>query len=111
MKKLFLSLLVIFFLATLSAQQNTFQKEYGRMGFEMLRSVKQTSDSGYIMTGETDEYFIGNFDLWVLKTNANGDTLWSDGIGGTDDDRGFSVQVIPGNGSIIQGYTKSFGAG
>ena len=55
--------------------------EYG-IGY----SVTQTSDNGYAITGIVDGP--NNWDVLVLKTDANGDSLWSwtfDGYGGYHD--------------------------
>lgn len=53
-------------------------KTYGS-GTEVIYSVKQTSDSGYILAGYT-AFGIGN-GIYLVKTNANGDTLWTAKIG------------------------------
>ena len=63
---------------------NTFTIE-GYSFYGKINSVKSSSDGGYLLTG-----FImpeeGNSDILVIKTDANGDSLWArtyDGGGGT----------------------------
>ena len=74
------------------------------------QSVQQTSDGGYVLAGYT--YSFGNNEnFWLVKTNANGDSLWSRAFGGADDDEAYAVQQTSDSGYIIAGSTWSFGNG
>ena len=86
-------------------------KVYGGTGYDYAHSVQQTSDSGYIVVGHTKSFGAGGYDLWLLKTDADGDTLWTKLYGGPMDEYGLSVQQTTDNGYIMTGWTKSFGAG
>lgn len=74
-------------------------------------SVQQTVDSGYIAVGYTESFGAGSCDVYLVKTNAVGDTLWTRTYGGIHDDVGKSVQQTSGGGYIIVGTTASFGPG
>src|SRR4051812_25535699 len=57
------------------AQQ--FQQAYGGTSLDIALSVRPTSDGGYICTGYTQSYGTGTQDIYLVKTKASGDTLWS----------------------------------
>ncbi len=77
--------------------------------------VEQTSDSGFILVGGTksgtllSEPMGGN--LWLVKMDANGDTVWTREYGGEETDAGRYVQQTTDTGYIVVGYTHSFGSG
>jgi hypothetical protein len=68
---------------------------------------RHTSDGGYILTGWTDSYGSGNQDVYVVKTDARGDTLWTRAFGGTSYDFGYSVIEARDGGFVVAGHTYS----
>jgi hypothetical protein len=82
-------------------------KRYGRGRWDGGYSVKQTSDGGYIITGTTVSFEASGSNVFLFKTNASGDTLWTRVYGGPYDDWGYSVQQTSDGGYIVAGYTSS----
>jgi hypothetical protein len=86
-------------------------RTYGGSLWDYGYSVQETQDSGYVVTGITASFGGGWYDVYLIRTDTNGDTLWTRAYGGTEWDYGYSVQVTHDNGFVIGGRTTSFGAG
>ncbi|MFZ8826687.1 MAG: T9SS type A sorting domain-containing protein [Candidatus Caldipriscus sp.] len=86
-------------------------KTYGGTYQEWAYSVQQTSDGGYIVAGWTWSFGAGRYDIFLIKTDANGNLQWAKTYGGTNGDFAFSVQQTSDGGYIVAGCTYSFGAG
>ncbi len=88
-------------------------KKYGGAGNDYGTSINKTSDGGFIIAGNTNSFGAGGYDLYIIKTDSLGDTLWSKTYGGIGDDAGWSTSVMQiSNGNyIIVGSTKSYGQG
>jgi hypothetical protein len=73
-------------------------------------SVQQTQDGGYIVAGYSNNVTY-NHDVYLIKTDSDGDTVWTKRIGGPNTDEGYSVQQTSDCGYIVTGFTLSYGAG
>ena len=73
-------------------------------------SVQQTSDSGFIVCGYIGEGG-GGVDVWLLKTDSSGDSLWTRQFGLDSYDIGRYVRQTSDGGYIITGYTYILGRG
>lgn len=78
---------------------------------ELGSSVEQTTDSGYIVCGSSQLLMGTDENLYVLKTNQFGDTLWTRTFGGSGTDNGLYIKQTKDGGYIIAGYNGSVGNG
>jgi len=78
-----------------------------------IRGVKivETFAKDYVIVGWTNGFGAGADDIYVLKTNPNGDSLWTKTYGGTSYEYGLSIKELPDSSYIIVGQTTTYGAG
>lgn len=83
----------------------TWTKTYGDdFYYEIGHSVQQTLDNGYIIIGFTNsDNFSNHFSIYLMKTDSNGDTLWTKTYGGNYSIYGYSGQQTTDGGYIITG--------
>jgi outer membrane protein assembly factor BamB len=86
-------------------------RTFGGSGDDTGWSVYQTADGGYIIVGVTNSFGAGRNDVYIIKTDSNGNLQWSKTLGSSEDDVGFSVQQTDDGGYIIAGGTNSSKAG
>ncbi len=53
----------------------------------------------------------GDWDFWLVKTDADGNMQWNQTYGGIDEDKARVVIQTVDGGYVIAGQTWSFGAG
>ncbi|MBP9882165.1 MAG: T9SS type A sorting domain-containing protein [Chitinophagales bacterium] len=90
-------------------------KRYGGPGDDELRAMEITSDGGYIFVGESSsgiggektESNHGEFDVWAVKTDVNGNLEWEASYGGSLDDRVNAIQQTADGGFVIGAWTIS----
>ncbi len=84
---------------------------YGGLSPEKGYAVKELPDGGFIFAGETQSFGAGSFDVYLVRTNADGDTMWTRTYGGASYDFGYGVCLTPDGGFLVAGVTLSYGAG
>jgi len=99
----------VYLIKTDSMGDSLWTATYGGINGEGGRSVKQTNDKGFIITGGTNSFGAGGHDVYLIKTDSMGDTLWTKAYGGSKSDVGESVAQTTDGGYIIGGHTQSFG--
>ncbi len=88
---------------------NTWKKVFGNADEERGNCVHQTRDGGYIIAASTntyDSYGEANHDIWLIKTDAYGEILWSRTYGGEHGDGASDIRQTRDGGYIIAGATS-----
>jgi hypothetical protein len=86
-------------------------KSYGGGLDDAPAALRQTSDSGFVIAGRTSSFGAGMSDVYLLRTDAGGDTLWTRTYGGSDFDLGKDVQLTYDGGFIVAGQESSTNGG
>ncbi|MGZ3862732.1 MAG: T9SS type A sorting domain-containing protein [Bacteroidia bacterium] len=100
-----------FLIKTNSTGDTLWSKMYGGSAADYGESVRQTTDGGYVLAGITGSFGAGVEDIYIVKTNSNGDTLWTRAYGTIYGDLGLSIEQTTDGGYVIAGHTESNGAG
>lgn len=95
----------IYFIKTSASGDAMWTKMYGDIDNDYGYSVDQTSDGGYIISGATLSFGAGGYDIYLLKTDSNGDTIWTKTFGGDYVDIGYAVEQTSDGGYIISGVS------
>ena len=84
---------------------------YGGIKNERARTARPTPDGGFIVAGSSFTFSRGDADIWILKINSQGATVWGKNFGGLEEDRAADVITTADGGFLVAGATNSFGAG
>lgn len=89
------------------------QKTFGGSAFDAAESVSPTKDGGFILIGNSKSSDqdantnAGENDIWLIKTDANGNLVWQKTFGGMDLDYGFDAIETDDNAILLVGETTS----
>jgi predicted secreted protein len=97
--------------AATPAAQTMWTKAYGGIADDGAASCWQADDGCFIAVGFTVSFGAGGEDMWLVKTDAWGDTVWTRTYGGTGEDYAYAVRQTVDGGWIVVGWTDSFGGG
>ena len=101
----------VWLLKTYANGDTMWTKFYGGLGWDAGYTVRETVDRGYIIAGYTYSTGAGGADVYLIRTDSLGNSLWTKTVGGSTHDRGHDINFTSDGGYIITGFTRSFGAG
>lgn len=82
-------------------------KTFDGNGNAVANAVKQTADGGYIIVGTTRSNTTYEYDIYLIKTDPNGNTIWTKTFDINEWDFGTSIIEVPNGGYLITGQTSS----
>lgn len=83
-------------------------KHYGGTEKDTDKMIQKTSDGGYIVSAITRSFGLSLPDMWILKLDSGGDTLWTRRFGGSDNEHCYSTRQTSDGGYIAVGKCESF---
>jgi hypothetical protein len=100
-------IILVVFLITFTSAQEKWERIFGGSGRDQAFSVSLTPDSGYIVAGLTASYPQKCYEMYVVKTDMYGDTIWINNYGSQYNDYCWSIAQAHGNGYLLLGATDS----
>lgn len=89
------------------------EKSMGGSDMDMSFGIKETSDKGYIITGQSvssDGDVTGSHggeEFWVVKMDSTGAIQWEKALGGSFNEASYFVEQTADGGYVLAGYAAS----
>jgi hypothetical protein len=93
-----------------AAGDTQWTRTYGTAMYETGQAVLQTHDNGYVVAGTIYETGLSQ-QIWILRLDNNGDTMWTHRYGGTGSENVTDIVQTIDHGFVFVGSTTSYGAG
>jgi len=95
--------------------QKLWDRTYGGNDNELAWSAQLTSDGGVIVgggsisgpSGTKTSTNYGDYDFWIVRLDADGNQLWDQSFGGTEDHFPYSLDVTRDGGIMVGGRSLS----
>ncbi len=82
---------------------------YGGNEIDLANSVIVDSYGNIVIAGKTNSFGAGGYDVYVIKTDQDGNLIWENTFGGAEEDYGVDIVEADDGGYTIAGVTNSFG--
>lgn len=69
-------------------------KTYASTSWERIYDGALSADTGLVLVGERQEVLGGSADILIIRTDKNGDTLWTQTMGSVGSDRAYAIQRV-----------------
>ncbi|QHT68894.1 PQQ-like beta-propeller repeat protein [Rhodocytophaga rosea] len=86
-------------------QSGLFIKFFGGFDTEEVYAAEQTPDGGFISIGTTTSFGNGSTDMYVFRTDENGNKIWHKTFGDTGKDKGKDLEVLPDGEYVFLGHS------
>lgn len=94
-----------------SSGNGLWAKTFGGDSLDIAQRMIQRSNGEVVISGMTKSFGSGNYDGYVINTDAQGSVLWSAVYGGAASDQFYGISATNDGGFITSGYTHSFASG
>ena len=95
-----------------SEGNEAWHKSFGGTKYEYGKKLVPSEDGGLYLVGSSKSFGTdGSVDVFIVKTDGEGNEIWSETFGGSQPDYGEDIMAIPNGGCAIAGSTKSYGEG
>lgn len=101
----------VYLLRLTATGDSLWSRTYGGMQDDLAYAVLVEAGGGFVVAGATESSGAGDFDVLLLKCDADGDSVWAAVVGGAGIDYAFSLVEAADGGYVLAGFTSSFGAG
>ncbi len=98
-------------LRVMASDLSAFTRVFGGSGYEIGYHLIAAPGGGYLVVGSTTSFGSGGSDIWLIKTDADGNEEWQRTIGGPEDEVGLHGVANPAGGYFIAGTVESWGLG
>ncbi|MBU0507228.1 T9SS type A sorting domain-containing protein [bacterium] len=98
-------------LKTSASGDSLWSRFFGGASGDYPSGVESCSDAGFLLYGNTNSFGVGAQDIWLIRTDANGDSLWTRTFGGSNPEQTRSAGQTTDGGIYVAGWTESYGAG
>jgi hypothetical protein len=97
-------------LSSLAAEGDVlWTRTYGGTNYEWANAIIPAAGGNYLLAGMTTSYGHGSADAWLVKVNAQGDTLWTRTYGQGGWDEAYTVITTLDNNLFLAGTIDSAG--
>lgn len=93
------------------AGQPLWTRSYGGPGEERALALATCADGGFALAGRTTSWGAGGTDAWLVRTDSDGDTLWTRSYGGAGTDYALCVRETVDGDFLVGGSTGPTGTG
>jgi hypothetical protein len=86
--------------------ETVFNRTYGGALSDTACFAAETSDEGFLILGQTTSYGAGDWDIWLIKIDQNGEPLWNKTYGTPVLENGYYIILTTDGGYLIAGRTN-----
>jgi hypothetical protein len=99
----------VYLVKTDGAGRKQWERTFGGPGWDLAGAVEETTDGGYIVVGRSSSFRDGDFDIYLVRTDAQGNKRWELSLDGGGFDTGKCVRETANGDFLIAGWADPGG--